>query len=396
MAGGTLIGGQAAYGDGTNSTGGANTITHYYDRAGLKAANEVNVYAQFADKKSMKQKHGKTFKISKWTHIYDRDITDGDFATKGFLGKRDLATTSAALVSEAGLSEGAGAVNQVAAKKITVECSFARFGEMIPYTDEVDLFSEDSVQVHNREELGRLANRRNEDLIQKDMLSTSTVLNANGAAVVADLGADLVADGSLDDNFRVSFDLVRKGARLLVRNRAKKNTSIVTGSTKVDTRTINKAFYSIVGPEVKFDLEGLERGSNNAAEFAYIPAYKYASATNLAEGECGAMHDVRFIESEAALMEEGAGAAIPTEYAGELSNNGANFDVFPMLFPTEGAFATVGLKGKGKIKFGSKAPESLELGNPYGTQGFFSYNFFYAGLIAHPEKLLRINVLATA
>jgi len=36
------------YGNGTNSTAGANTIVHYYDRAGIKAANRVNVYGQFA------------------------------------------------------------------------------------------------------------------------------------------------------------------------------------------------------------------------------------------------------------------------------------------------------------------------------------------------------------
>jgi len=41
------------YGTGTNSTAGANTIVHYYDRAGIKAANKVNVYGQFSDRKSM-------------------------------------------------------------------------------------------------------------------------------------------------------------------------------------------------------------------------------------------------------------------------------------------------------------------------------------------------------
>jgi len=46
------------YGNGTNSTAGANTITHFYDRAGVKAANRVNVYGQFADRKSMPKKMG--------------------------------------------------------------------------------------------------------------------------------------------------------------------------------------------------------------------------------------------------------------------------------------------------------------------------------------------------
>jgi hypothetical protein len=76
---------QHVYGNGTNSTSGANTITHFYDRAGIKAANRVNVFQQFADKKSMPNKYGKTFKISKWLHMYDRALSAPDFASKGYL-----------------------------------------------------------------------------------------------------------------------------------------------------------------------------------------------------------------------------------------------------------------------------------------------------------------------
>jgi len=115
----------------------------------------------------------------------------------------------------------------------------------------------------------------------------------------------------------------------------------------------------------------------------------------MAQGECGSMHDVRFIESEGAMIDAGAGAAIPSGYAGDLSYTGSNFDVFPILFPTKGSFATLGLKGQGKVTFYSKAPSDISLGNPYATKGFFSGNMFYAGIVLQAEKLARINVLAT-
>lgn len=392
------------YGNGTTTaSNGANTIVHYYDRAGIRAANAVNVYSQFADRKSMPQKMGKTFKISKWQHLYDLDQNDASFSAKGYLGKRDLATVTAKLAatdgSGAALTEGAGAINQVTPKKITVETSLARYGFMIEYTDEVTLFSEDAVQVKYREELGYLMNQTYEDLIQKDMLAgAGIVINAQGVTK-ANLGTGLAADGSLDNNYRVSFDLIREGVKALVRNRAVRNAEIVTGSTKIGTQPVNKAFYAIIGPEVKYDLETATRGTSYEKEFAYVPAYKYAAASNIAEGEVGQMHDVRFIESEGAMMEAAAGAVIPVDYAGDLSysNDGTNdrFDVFPILFPTKGAFATVGLKGQGKMSFYSKAPSDVSLVNPHGTKGFFSANMFYAGLTLQPEKLLRINVLAT-
>lgn len=390
------------YGNGTTTaTAGANTIVHYYDKAGVKAANEINVYAQWADRKEMPLNMGKTFKISKFLHIYDRELTDGDFASKGYLTARDIADVTAGLTATDGtgakLTEGAGATNKRSIKKITMETSFARYGEMIDYTDEVTMFSEDIIQVRYREELGRLANRRAEDLIQLDMLGTTNVMYAHTATSLATIGAGNDAAGTLDDEYKVSYDLIRKAARKLVRNRAEKNTEIVTGSTKIDTRTINKAFYAIIGPEVKYDLESLVRNSGQySEEIAYVPAYKYAGASNLAEGEVGAMQDVRFIESESAVVYEGQGAAIPVDYAGTLAHNGTNFNVYPILFPTKGSFATVGLKGYNKIKFNAQSPETIELTNPYGTTGFFSYSMWYAGIILQPEKLLKVLVGASA
>lgn len=387
------------YGNGINSTQGANTIVHYYDRAGIKAANRVDIYGQFADRKSMPTKMGKTFKISKWLHMYDRSLGDADFAAKGFMTARTAAEVSTALTN-ATLAEGAGAVNKRTVHKVTVETTLARYGEMIAYTDEVELFSEDAVQVKYREELGELANSRMEDLIQLDMLGTTTAMYAGTATSKATIGAGVAIDGSEDAEWKVSYDLIRKAVRKLTRNRAKKNTQIVTGSTKIGTQPIAKAYYAIIDADVKADLESLVRGSGAETEFVYVPAHKYAAAGNLANGEVGAMHEVRFIESESAVVYAGEGATVPSGYVGSLAytgtiGSGAKFDVHPILFPTEGAFATVGLKGNGKIKFHAKAPGEIEIGNPYGTQGFFSYNFFYGGIILEEEKLLAMYVGAS-
>jgi len=394
------------YGNGTTTaTAGANTIVHYYDRAGVNAANRVNVYQQWADRKSMPQKYGKTFKISRWEHMYDRAFSDGDFATLGYMTSRDIADLNTAL-SNATLSEGDGAVNKRSLQKVTYETSFARYGEMIDYTDEVDIWSEDYIQVRYREELGELANARTEDLVQRDMLATTTVLYSGAAGSIGTIGTGAAADGSDDAAWVTTYDLIRKSVRKLVRNRAKKNTSIVTGSTKIGTTPVAKAYYAIIGADVKSDLETLTRGSTYETEYVYIPAHKYAGATTLAEGEVGAMHEVRFIEAESAVVYRGQGAVPPQNYVGNLQITGAtdltsaveadrgNFDVFPILFPTEGAFATVGLKGLEKIKFNSRDPKFVTNENPYGTNGFFSYNFFYAGIILKEEALLKVLVAA--
>ncbi len=388
-----------AYNNGTNSSQGANTIVHYYDRAGIKAANRVNIYGQWADRKSMPKKMGKTFKVSKFMHMYDRSINDAEFGAKGYLSGRDLSAVQTLLAATDGtgasLTEGAGATNERTLQKVTVEATLARYGEMITYTDEVELFSEDAMQVRYREELGELANSRYEDLIQLDLLATPTKMYAGVATSMATLGTGAAADGSTDDEWKVSYDLIRKSVRRLVRNRAKKNTKVVTGSNKIDTKTIASAYYAIIDADVKADLENLTRGAGYEREFVYVPFHKYGDAATAAQGEVGAMHEVRFIESESALVEYGKGAAIPASYTGTLANDGSNFDVHPILFPTEGSFATVGLKGMNRITFNSKSPKDTDLTNPYATKGFFSYSFFYSTLILESEKLLRLDCLVS-
>ena len=394
------------YGNGTTSTSGANTVTHFYDRAGIKAANAVNIYQQFASRKDMPKNMGKTFKISKFLKMYDREQFDGsgnitaDFAKYGYLTARSFDAVQAAL-SDAALAEGSGATNQRVLKKITVETTLNRYGEMIEYTDEVDLFSEDIMQTRYREELGNLANQRWEDLLQLDMLSTGTVMFSGVATSRATVGGSVQASGVDDYEARISYDLVRAAVRKLLANRAKRNTSIVTGSNKIDTKTVAKSFYAIIGADVKADLETLTRGASYEKEFVFTPVHKYADAGSLAEGEVGSMYEVRFIESESAMVYRGAGATVPTGYAGTLQytgviGSGAKFDVFPVLFPTEGAFATVGLKGVDKINFTSAGPSEVSVVNPFGTKGFFAYNFFYAGLILEEEKLLKLEVAASA
>jgi len=392
------------YGNGTNSSQGANTILHYYDKAGIKAANRVNIYGQFASRKYTPKKMGKTYKISKFMHMYDRSINDAEFSAKGYLSGRDLTAVQTLLAATDGtgasLTEGAGATNERTLQKVTMETSLARYGEMISYTDEVELFSEDAIQVRYREELGELANSRYEDLIQLDMLSTPTRMYSGTATSYATLGDGIAADGSEDDNWTVSYDLIRRAVRRLVRNRAKKNTTLVTGSTKVDTKTIAAAYRAIIDADIKADLETLTRGTGYEREFVYVPFHKYGDAATAAQGEVGAMHEVRFIESEAAVVEYQKGAAVGTNYVGNLAYTGAaggdgKFDVHPILFPTQDSFATVGLRGMGRIAFNSKTPKDIDLTNPYATKGFFSYNFFYASLLLEPEKVLRLDCLVS-
>ena len=484
----------SVYGNGTtSSTSGANTITHYYDRAGTKASTNSTIYANYVDAKSIPQKHGKTFKISKFRLILDStnlngqgldgastsiittsviynntayaDQTDADAArnadittiwnaslkaeisalaatakttlvivdneeafdtstladtsvevakdslavntnivngTEGihytslldgmndtftvvggggnaYGGSRDVGDVSSGMPS---LSEGSDRVNRVGVTKETIETTLQRYGNFIEYDDEVMLFSEDNVQMEYREKLGHMAGEVFDDATQLGMLGAAGLkLYAGTATTISELGkADAVN--------KVNETLVRKVAKQLSINKADKMTSILSGSVKVGTTPVNKAYYAIIGPDVKFDLEDSTLNPN------FVPVYKYGNAKNVPKDEVGSMHETRFIETNRAMKYEGRGADVGTNPG--MSETNGNYDVFPILYPTKGAYANVGLQGKGKITFKAKAPGVATTEDPYGVKGLFSYNFFYAGIALQPEKLAVAYVTASS
>ncbi len=374
------------YGNGTTTaTSGDNTITHFYDRMGLKAAVEENIFAQVASRKNMPLKYGKTYKVSTWLHILDdaninnqgldKDgaVIAGDGSGNQYGSSRDIGTVTTGMPT---LAEGAGRVNRVGVTKTTIETSFQRLGNFLEYSDEVEKFSEDSVQIHYREELGYMAGQVQDDLVQIDML------NAAGITAISGTKADLslLVDGDFP-----TYNLIRQTCKQLFINKAIKNKTLIDGSTKIDTRTINSAWLAFISSDMKYILEELKNNDGNAA---WIPAYKYAAAGTLAKGEVGAIHDTRFVEAPR-MMNHATGSVI----AGETGNGNSGvmqIDASAILYVTEDSFATVGLAGNKKITFKAKAPGSPTELDPYGLKGLFSYSFFYASIALRPERIAVI------
>jgi N4-gp56 family major capsid protein len=251
--------------------------------------------------------------------------------------------------------------------KINLETKLSRHGSFLEYSDEVELFSEDSVKTHYYQEMGYAANQMQDDLLQMDMLNLAGVtLYAGGHSRISDIVA-----GDLP-----TFNLLRTATKQLSKNLAKKHTKLISGSVKVDTKTVAAGYFAFIGPDMRYVLETLTDG----ADKVWVPAYKYAAAGNLADGEEGAIHETRFIQSTRMMM-----------YAQGASPGGTlQTDVYPILYVTDGSFATVGLQGKGKISFKGKAPGVPTVEDPYGLRGLYSFNFFYAGIALRPEGILKI------
>lgn len=426
-----------SYADGTVAGGGShdNIRTDYYDRAAIKISVPDLIYGKFVDSKTQKRNSGKTFRISRFLHILDdanvnNQGIDGNGNVIGnnswiFLntlyaneaaantakatydataeGIAAIANNVEPLVFQAttgggnmygssrnvgdvitgmpSLAEGADRVNRVGVTRENFSCVLTRQGNFEEYTDEVTMFSDHDMQMEYRTKLARLAIEVKDDNIQLGMLG------AAGVHFYAGDTADSIATiGIGDETALPTYNFFRKIVKRLKVNLATRNDSMITGSTKVGTTPINRAYYAIIGPDVTYDLEGI-------SEFRAIHEYGYASG--IADNEIGSIHETRFLETTRAMKYAGQGAAVTVNGDGA-AETGGNYDVYPILYPTKGSYATVSLAGAGAIKFKSKAPGKATTEDPYGVKGLFSYNTWYAGIALQPEKLLVAYCTASA
>lgn len=294
---------------------------------------------------------------------------------------KDIGTISGKLPA---LSETGGRVNRVGFKRKELEGTFEKFGYFDEYTkDSVDFDSDADLYQHINREMINGANEITEDALQIDLLTSAGVLRYAGSATSAATLNDTVV--SYGDLMRLSIDLDN--------NRTPKQTTVITGTRMVDTKTIPSGRVMYVGSELLPTLKAMKDLHNNPA---FISVEKYAAGTTTLTGEVGAIDQFRIVVVPEMMKWAGAGAdASGTSTCYETNNR---YDVFPMLCVGEASFTTIGFQTDGKgVKFNilHKAPgeATADRNDPYGETGFTSIKWWYGFLVLRPE---RIGLIKTA
>lgn len=294
---------------------------------------------------------------------------------------KDIGTISGKLPA---LSETGGRVNRVGFKRKELEGTFEKFGYFDEYTkDSVDFDSDADLYQHINREMINGANEITEDALQIDLLTSAGVLRYAGSATSAVTLNDTVV--SYGDLMRLSIDLDN--------NRTPKQTTVITGTRMVDTKTIPSGRVMYVGSELLPTLKAMKDLHNNPA---FISVEKYAAGTTTLTGEVGAIDQFRIVVVPEMMKWAGAGAdASGTSTCYETNNR---YDVFPMLCVGEASFTTIGFQTDGKgVKFNilHKAPgeATADRNDPYGETGFTSIKWWYGFLVLRPE---RIGLIKTA
>lgn len=302
---------------------------------------------------------------------------------------KDVGTIVSKLPS---VGENGGRVNRVGYTRVDLRGTMEKLGFFHEYTqDSLDFDTDAQLMQHLTREMIRGAYEITEDALQIDLLNAAGVVYFGGTATRTN---EVTGETAAPTKSELTFETLRRLNIELDNNRCPKNTTMITGTRMIDTRTVNNARFIYIGPELIGQVEDLR---DNFDQPAFVPARQYAAGTTLAKGEIGAAGHFRFIVAQEMTHWAGAGAAV-TNNAGYRETDG-NYDVFPMLAVGSGSFTQIGFQHSGssmKFTMFNRKPgmETADKTDPYGEQGFASIKWWFGSLIKRPEHIALIKVVA--
>ena len=288
------------------------------------------------------------------------------------------------------VSETGGRVNRVGFTRVTREGTISKLGFFTEYSqDAIDFDSDTELMMHMNRELVNGAVQISEAALQLDLLEGAGVILYAGDAV-----SDATVSGVSVVPCVVSYKNLFNLSLTLDDNRTPRETTIITGSRMVDTKTIRGGRVMYIGNELQATLEEMKDTFN---EKVFVHAHQYGAATTLLNGEIGSVAQFRIVVVPEMQHWEGDGAAIGNNPG--YRDDGANYNIYPMLVVGEGSFTTIGFQtgGKGvKWQMIHKKPgeDIADRTNPYGEIGFHSIKWWYGTMILRPERLALIKTLA--
>lgn len=297
---------------------------------------------------------------------------------------KDVGTISGKLPM---IGENGGRVNRVGFKRKDLEGTFEKFGFFDEYTQEsLDFDTDAELQEHISREMLSGAVEMTEDALQVDLLNSAGVIKYAGSAT-QNSEIDATSIVTYGDLLRLSIDLDN--------NRTPKHTKMFTGTRMTDTKTIPAARAMYIGSELLPTLKGLK---DLHGQPAFIPIEKYAAGGSTLTGEVGSIDQFRVIVVPEMMKWAGAGAPVPSGDAAHY-DNGAFYDVFPMLVIGDQSFTTIGFQTDGKtvkFKIYHKAPgeATADRNDPYGETGFTSIKWYYGFMALRPERMALIKTAA--
>lgn len=383
--------------------------TFFWLKKSLIETRKEQYFMPLADVTNMPKHYGKTIKVYHYVPLLDdRNVNDQGIDAQGLTiangnlygSSKDIGTITSKLPL---LTENGGRVNRVGFTRLEREGQIQKFGFFYEFTQEaLDFDSDDMLKDHLARELMNGAVQLTEAVLQKDLIAAAGVVTYAGAAMADDelTGEETPAAGgnpAIPASI-VTYKNLMRVDQILNDNRTPRQTTVITGSRNIDTKTIPAGRVLFIGSELVPMLREMTDLFGNPA---FIPVQHYAAAGTVLNGEIGTIDAFRVVVVPEMLHWAGAGAVVDDNPGFRTSTVGGEerYDVFPMLFVGDQSFTTIGFQTDGKtVKFTvmTKMPgkETMDRNDPYGETGLSSIKWYYGILILRPERIALIKTVA--
>lgn len=370
---------------GKESSIGEQIVTAYFERKAVEEAAPEQYFTQLASVKMMPKNSGKT--IERYVHIPlldDRNINDQGINALGkkiengnlYGSSRDVGTVTRKMPV---IDENGQRVNRVGFKRRKIKGTMQNFGYFTEYSrDSLDFDTENDLEQYVNSQMISTASQITEDLLQIDLLNAAGTIYYGGTAQ---------SDTEMNETSKVAYEDLARLSVALDNTRTPKNTTVITGSMKVDTKTLPAARVMFVGPDL---IQQLRKMKDYHGDAAFIPVQKYGDATTILRGEIGTVDQFRIVVNPEMMKWEGVGAVVADD-KGIYTTEG-KADIYPMLVVGDDAFTTIGFHPTGtntKFEIIHVKPGSGNASNadPYGKRGFMSIQWWYGFMVHRPERI---------
>jgi len=260
--------------------------------------------------------------------------------------------------------------NTISFQDVTVQLQ--QYGVLFKYSSKTEQLYEDDIP-------GEMVKLTGETLAEVMELVRYGVLKAGSTVIYAN------GSSRASINTPISLNAIRKAARTLESNRARRVTSRLAPGVNFGTRAVQPAYVLFCHTDAVSDIRNLP---------GFTRVEEYGSFKPIHDREIGACEDFRFISSPLLKSFLAAGASVGS--SGMLSVGAANVDVYPFIIIGEDCWGQVALKGMSAIKPVVLKASQTNHANPLGQFGYVGASTWFATVRLNDAFMARIEAGVTA
>ena len=260
--------------------------------------------------------------------------------------------------------------NTISFQDVTVQLQ--QYGVLFKYSSKTEQLYEDDIP-------GEMVKLTGETLAEVMELVRYGVLKAGSTVIYAN-GSSRAAI-----NTAISLNAIRKAARTLESNRARRVTSRLAPGVNFGTRAVQPAYVVFCHTDAVSDVRNLP---------GFTRVEEYGSFKPIHDREIGACEDFRFVSSPLLKSFLAAGASVGS--SGMLSVGATSVDVYPFIVIGEDCWGQVALKGMSAIKPVVLKASQTNHANPLGQFGYVGASTWFATVRLNDAFMARIEAGVTA